>query len=63
LQSTKTKLFLCLTNRKSFSGPKKGRYPATYACVSEYFKDLQNKGLPVTREALMSKQKIVLETV
>jgi hypothetical protein len=29
----------------------------TDASVLEYFKDLQNKGLPVTREALISKAK------
>jgi hypothetical protein len=48
LQSIKTKLFSCLTNRRSFSGPKKGRNPETDASVLEYFKDLQNKELPVT---------------
>jgi hypothetical protein len=49
----KAKLFLCLTNWKSFSGPRKWRSPAIDASVLKYFKDLQNKGLPVTGEALM----------
>jgi hypothetical protein len=40
-----------------FSGPRKGRNPEIYASVSEYFKDLQNEGLHVAREALMSKAK------
>jgi hypothetical protein len=45
-QSIKTKMFSCLTNRKSFSEPKKEGNP-----VLQYFKDLPNKGLPVTRKA------------
>jgi hypothetical protein len=53
----KTKLFSCLTNRKSFSGPRKGRNPKIGDCILEYFRDLQNKGLPVTRETLMSTAK------
>jgi hypothetical protein len=48
-QSMKTKLFSCLT--KYFSGTRKGRNPEIDASVLEYFKDLQNKGLPVTSEA------------
>jgi hypothetical protein len=35
----------------------KGRNPETDASVLEYFKDLWNKGLPVTRKDLMSKAK------
>jgi hypothetical protein len=42
---------------KPFSGPRKGRNPKTDVSVLEYFKDLQKKGLPVTREALTSKAK------
>jgi hypothetical protein len=38
-----------LTNRRSFSGPRKGRNPESDASVLEYFKRLL-----VTREALMS---------
>jgi hypothetical protein len=45
-----TKLFSCLTNRKSFSGWSKGRNPETDTSVLEYFKEPQNKGLPVTRK-------------
>jgi hypothetical protein len=40
LPSIKTKLFPCLTKRKSFSGPRKGRNPETDASVLEYLKDL-----------------------
>jgi hypothetical protein len=39
-QNIKTKLFSCLTNRKSVSGSRKGRNPETDAYVLEYFKDL-----------------------
>jgi hypothetical protein len=39
----KTKLFLCLTNRKYFSGPRKGRNPEIDASVLKNFKDLRNK--------------------
>jgi hypothetical protein len=39
-RSIKTNLFSCLTNRKSFSGPGKGRNPETDASVLEYLKDL-----------------------
>jgi hypothetical protein len=35
-QSIKTKLFSCLTNRKSFSGPRKGRNPEIDSSVLEY---------------------------
>jgi hypothetical protein len=35
--SIKTKLFLCLTNRKSFSGPRKGRNPEIDASVFRVF--------------------------
>jgi hypothetical protein len=43
-QSIKTKLYSCLTNKKSFSGPRKWRSPDTDASVLEYLKHLQNKG-------------------
>jgi hypothetical protein len=46
------KLFSCLTNIKSFSGPRVDRC----LCFRVYQR-LRNKGLPVTREALMSKAK------
>jgi hypothetical protein len=39
------------------SGPRKGRNSETDASVLEYLKDLRNKALPVTGEALMSKAK------
>jgi hypothetical protein len=39
-RSIKTKLLSCLTNRKSFSGPGKGRKPEIDASVLKYFKDL-----------------------
>jgi hypothetical protein len=39
-QSTKTKLFPCPTNSKSFSGPRKGRNPEIDAPVFKYIKDL-----------------------
>jgi hypothetical protein len=39
------------------------RNPQIGASVLEYFKDLQNKGLPVTREALMKKLKNMLQTL
>jgi hypothetical protein len=42
-QSLKAKLFLCLTNRSSFSGPRKGRHPEIDASVLDYFRDLCNK--------------------
>jgi hypothetical protein len=49
---------LCyLANRKTFSGPRKGRNPDSYASVLEYLNNFQNKGLPVTRKALISKAK------
>jgi hypothetical protein len=51
----KTKLFSCLTNRKFFSGQRKGRNPEIAASVSEYINKLRNKGLPVTRETFMPK--------
>jgi hypothetical protein len=50
-------MFSCLTNRYSFSGQRKGRNPEIDASVLEYFKDLRNKGLPVTMETLMLKAK------
>jgi hypothetical protein len=52
-QSIKTKLFSYLRNRKSFCGTRKGKYPE----IDVYLKDLQNKGLHVTQEAVMSKAK------
>jgi hypothetical protein len=52
-QNIKTKLFSCLTNRKPFSGTRKGRNPETDASVLQCFKDLRNEGLSVTRETLM----------
>jgi hypothetical protein len=55
--SIKAKLFSCLKKRKSFSGQRKGKNPQNDASVLEYFNNLRNKGLPVTREALMSKAK------
>jgi hypothetical protein len=42
-----------LTNRKYFSGTRKGRNLETDTSILEYFKDLQNKGLSASREALM----------
>jgi hypothetical protein len=36
----KTKPFSCPTNRRSFSGPRKGRNPEIDASVLEYFKDV-----------------------
>jgi hypothetical protein len=39
-RSIKTKLLSDLTNRKPFSGPRKGRNPEIGASVSEHFKDL-----------------------
>jgi hypothetical protein len=53
----KKKTLSCPTNRKSFSGPRKGRNPEIDASILECFKDLRNKGLPISREALMSKAK------
>jgi hypothetical protein len=38
-----------------FCGPRNGRYPEIDVSVLECLKDLRNKGLHVTREALMSK--------
>jgi hypothetical protein len=35
-----------MSDKQSLSGPKKGRNPETDASVLEYFKNLQNKGLP-----------------
>jgi hypothetical protein len=55
--SVKVKLFSCLTVKKSFSGLRKGRNPEIDAYVVEYFKDLWNKRLPVTRKTVMSKAK------
>jgi pyruvate-formate lyase-activating enzyme len=40
-----------------FGGPRKGRSPEINASLLEYFRDLQNKVLPVTREALMENAK------
>lgn len=51
----KNMLFACKRTKKSFSGPKHGRYPEIDAAVLTYFKELRTKGLPVTREALMLK--------
>jgi hypothetical protein len=59
--SIKTKLFSSLKNRKSYSGPRKGRNPKIDASVLEYFKYLWNKGFPVIREC--QKQKNVLQTI
>jgi hypothetical protein len=53
-RSIKQKLFQHLPNKNYFSRPRKGRNPEIDASVSEYFKDIRNKGLPITREALMS---------
>jgi hypothetical protein len=63
LAKYKNKTLSCLINIKYFPGPRKGRKPEIYASVLEYFEDLRNNGLPVTRETLMSKQKNMLETV
>lgn len=53
----------CLTKRKLFSRPRKGRNPETDASVLQYFKDLQNKGSSVIMEALMSNVKGCARTV
>jgi hypothetical protein len=45
-----------MSDRWSFSGPRKGRNPEIDEYL-EYFGDLWNKGLPVISEALMSKAK------
>jgi hypothetical protein len=46
-----------MSHKQSFSGPRKGRNPDTDVSVLEYLKELRNKGLPVTKEALMTKTK------
>jgi hypothetical protein len=43
LANYKTKLFSCLTNRMSFSEPRKGRNTETDASLLEYFKDCKIK--------------------
>jgi hypothetical protein len=55
--SIKTKLFLCLTNRKIFSGPRRRISPEIDASVLEFFKVLQNKRVSVSREAIISNAK------
>jgi hypothetical protein len=49
------KLFSCQTDRKTCSGPRKGRNPMISASVSECYKDLWSEALPVSREGLVSK--------
>jgi hypothetical protein len=48
-----------------FFGPRKWRNHETDVSLLEYFKDLRNEGVPVNREALMSKAKecAIKETV
>jgi hypothetical protein len=47
----KTKLFSCLTSRKSFSGPRNGRNPEIYASILEYFKALMSKAKEYARNS------------
>lgn len=56
-RAMKEKLLQCKKDRKSFSGPKEGRYPAIDAAVLCYIKELRNKSLPVTRKMIMTKAK------
>lgn len=53
----KIELSKCKRGRKSFSGPRKGRFPDIDASVLTFFTELRNKGLPVSRKAMMLKAK------
>jgi hypothetical protein len=53
-QSINTKLFSCLTNRKTFYA-RKGIHSETDASVLGHFKNLRNKVLPTNTKAAMSK--------
>lgn len=58
-RSMKSKLSECKKTKKSFSGPRKGRFPEIDSSVLSFFTEHRSKGFPVSRKALMLKAKEV----
>lgn len=53
-------IFACKSSTKSFTGPKKGRYPEVDDSVAQFVRDARSKALPVTIQMLQCKAKEVI---
>ncbi|GFX08846.1 pogo transposable element with KRAB domain [Trichonephila clavipes] len=51
------KIFACKSATKSFTGPKKGRYPEVDDTVAQFVREVRSKALPVTIQMLQCKAK------